>query len=80
MGLGVIVPVVFVLMILVSMLRVLNEYERGVVFRLGRMIGVKGPGLIILIPVLDTDNWLVLQKVLQTLLHFVLNKLLNELS
>src|ERR1051326_7020537 len=33
--------------------KVLNEYERGVVFRLGRIIGAKGPGLIILIPVLD---------------------------
>src|SRR4051794_34379665 len=33
--------------------KVLNEYERGVVFRLGRVIGAKGPGLIILIPVVD---------------------------
>jgi len=32
---------------------VLNEYERGVIFRLGRIIGAKGPGLIILIPVVD---------------------------
>jgi regulator of protease activity HflC (stomatin/prohibitin superfamily) len=34
-------------------LKVLNEYERGVVFRLGRVIGAKGPGLIILIPIVD---------------------------
>lgn len=33
--------------------KVLNEYERGVIFRLGRIIGAKGPGLIILIPVID---------------------------
>jgi len=33
--------------------KVLNEYERAVIFRLGRIIGAKGPGLIILIPVLD---------------------------
>jgi regulator of protease activity HflC (stomatin/prohibitin superfamily) len=33
--------------------KVLNEYERGVIFRLGRIIGAKGPGLIILIPILD---------------------------
>lgn len=33
--------------------RVLNEYERGVVFRLGRVMGAKGPGLIILLPVID---------------------------
>ncbi|RPJ72634.1 MAG: slipin family protein [Desulfobacteraceae bacterium] len=34
-------------------LKILNEYERGVVFRLGRVIAAKGPGLIILIPVID---------------------------
>jgi regulator of protease activity HflC (stomatin/prohibitin superfamily) len=34
-------------------LKVLNEYERGVIFRLGRIIAAKGPGLIILIPVID---------------------------
>lgn len=39
--------------LLVSMIRVLNEYERGVVFRLGRVMGAKGPGLMILIPVVD---------------------------
>ncbi len=33
--------------------KVLNEYERGVIFRLGRVIGAKGPGLIILIPAVD---------------------------
>jgi regulator of protease activity HflC (stomatin/prohibitin superfamily) len=34
-------------------LKILNEYERGVIFRLGRVIAAKGPGLIILIPVID---------------------------
>ncbi|MBI2712716.1 MAG: slipin family protein, partial [Bdellovibrio sp.] len=34
-------------------IKVLNEYERGVIFRLGRIIGSKGPGLIILIPWVD---------------------------
>ncbi|MBI2605161.1 MAG: slipin family protein [Deltaproteobacteria bacterium] len=33
--------------------RVLNEYERGVIFRLGRVIGAKGPGLILLLPIID---------------------------
>ena len=50
---GFIVPVIFIVALLASMLRVLNEYERGVVFRLGRIIGIKGPGLIILLPVID---------------------------
>jgi len=38
---------------LASALKILREYERGVIFRLGRMIGAKGPGLIILIPGID---------------------------
>jgi len=48
-----IVLVVLVVMFLASAIRVLNEYERGVIFRLGRILDVKGPGLIILIPVID---------------------------
>ena len=45
--------VVVVVMFLMSAIKVLNEYERGVIFRLGRLIGAKGPGLIILIPIID---------------------------
>lgn len=41
------------IMFLASAIRILNEYERAVVFRLGRIIDTKGPGLIILIPVVD---------------------------
>jgi regulator of protease activity HflC (stomatin/prohibitin superfamily) len=48
-----IVIVVFVLIILSNAIRVLREYERGVIFRLGRLIAVKGPGLILLIPIID---------------------------
>jgi len=44
---------VLVIFFLSAALRILNEYERGVVFRLGRVIKAKGPGLIILIPVID---------------------------
>ncbi len=44
---------VFVLIILFSAIRILREYERGVIFRLGRLIGAKGPGLILLIPGID---------------------------
>jgi len=36
-----------------QMIRILREYERGVIFRLGKLLGVKGPGLIFLIPVVD---------------------------
>jgi len=42
-----------VLVILVYSIRVIREYERAVVFRLGRVIGVKGPGLVVIIPVID---------------------------
>ncbi len=47
---GVIIVVVIVVF---SAIRVLREYERGVVFRLGRLIAAKGPGLIFLIPIVD---------------------------
>ncbi len=45
--------VVLVVLFLSAAIRILNEYERGVVFRLGRVINAKGPGLIILIPIVD---------------------------
>lgn len=45
--------VVLTLFFFSAALRILNEYERGVIFRLGRVIRAKGPGLIILIPVID---------------------------
>jgi regulator of protease activity HflC (stomatin/prohibitin superfamily) len=48
-----IVIVLLGLIILGNAIRILREYERGVIFRLGRMIGVKGPGLILLIPIID---------------------------
>ena len=47
------VLVFFGLMLLFNMIKILKEYERGVIFRLGRLIGQKGPGLIILIPMID---------------------------
>ena len=46
--------VAFVILILASAIRILREYERGVIFRLGRLIDTKGPGLILLIPVVDS--------------------------
>ena len=50
---GYIAIVVLVVLFLGAAIRVLKEYERGVIFRLGRVIKTKGPGLIILIPVID---------------------------
>jgi regulator of protease activity HflC (stomatin/prohibitin superfamily) len=48
-----ILAVVLIVFFLAAAIRILREYERGVIFRLGRVISTKGPGLIILIPVID---------------------------
>ena len=45
--------IILIIFFLTAALKILNEYERGVIFRLGRVIKAKGPGLIILIPVID---------------------------
>jgi len=45
--------IIIALFILVNAIRILKEYERGVIFRLGRLVGTKGPGLILLIPLVD---------------------------
>ena len=52
---GAIVAILLILLLIVlaSAIRVLREYERGVIFRLGRLIAQKGPGLILLIPIID---------------------------
>jgi len=44
---------ILALFVLPQMIRILREYERGVVFRLGKVLGTKGPGLVILIPLVD---------------------------
>ncbi len=48
-----VVIAVVVVLLLASAIRILKEYERGVIFRLGRLVGAKGPGLILLIPFID---------------------------
>jgi regulator of protease activity HflC (stomatin/prohibitin superfamily) len=50
---GFVAVVLLFVFFLATALKILNEYERGVIFRLGRIIAAKGPGLIILIPVVD---------------------------
>ena len=48
------IPVLLLtLIVLPQAIRILREYERGVIFRLGKLLGAKGPGLIFLIPVVD---------------------------
>ena len=48
-----IVITVFIVALLVNAIKILKEYERGVIFTLGRFTGIKGPGLIIVIPVIQ---------------------------
>jgi regulator of protease activity HflC (stomatin/prohibitin superfamily) len=50
---GLIVLIIFLAFIVMNIIKILREYERGVIFRLGRLIHVKGPGIIILIPLVD---------------------------
>ncbi|HEX5500037.1 MAG TPA: SPFH domain-containing protein, partial [Thermomicrobiales bacterium] len=49
----VVVIILFLLIVLSSTIKVVQEYERGVVFRLGRLVGPRGPGLILLIPFVE---------------------------
>ncbi|PNX48265.1 MAG: hypothetical protein BV457_04050, partial [Thermoplasmata archaeon M9B1D] len=48
-----IVIVFFLLMILASAIKIMAEYQRIVIFRLGRLLGIKGPGLVFIIPIID---------------------------
>ncbi|MDA8089719.1 MAG: slipin family protein [Nitrospiraceae bacterium] len=52
-AIGFIAIIIFVIYFLSAAIKVLKEYERGVVFRLGRVIPVKGPGLVIIWPIID---------------------------
>ncbi|HTY08006.1 MAG TPA: slipin family protein [Candidatus Edwardsbacteria bacterium] len=50
---GWVVFIIFALFIILNTIKILREYERGVVYRLGRFVGVRGPGLIVLIPLFE---------------------------
>jgi len=45
--------VVVVLLFLINAIKIVREYERGVIFRLGRLVGAKGPGIFLIIPIID---------------------------
>ena len=48
--------IILAVIILPQAIRILREYERGVIFRLGKLLGAKGPGLIFLIPIVDPSE------------------------
>ena len=58
---------IFLLYLLVNSVKVLKEYERGVIFRLGRLVGAKGPGLFLIIPFIDK----MVKVPLRTMVHDV---------
>jgi regulator of protease activity HflC (stomatin/prohibitin superfamily) len=66
-GLGVVL--VLVLLIVPRAIRIVREYQRLMVFRLGRSIGTKGPGLVILIPFLDKAVWVDLRELYLEIPH-----------
>ena len=66
-GLGVIVLLLVV--IVPNAIRIVREYQRLMVFRLGRAIGPKGPGLVILIPVIDRGVWVDLRELYLEIPH-----------
>jgi len=49
----IVIAFIFIVIILPQAIRILREYERGVIFRLGKLQGAKGPGIIFLIPIVD---------------------------
>ena len=50
----ILIIVIFLVLILASAIKIMAEYQRIVVFRLGRLIGIKGPGLVLIIPIIDS--------------------------
>ncbi|MCZ6648629.1 MAG: SPFH domain-containing protein, partial [Thaumarchaeota archaeon] len=50
---GFIILIIIILIIAANMVKIVKEYERAVIFRLGRLLGAKGPGVFIVLPFLD---------------------------
>jgi regulator of protease activity HflC (stomatin/prohibitin superfamily) len=63
------VILILILLLLTQALRVVREYQRLVVFRLGRSIGLKGPGLVLLIPIIDKPVWVDLRELYLEIPH-----------
>jgi regulator of protease activity HflC (stomatin/prohibitin superfamily) len=66
-GLGIVL--LLVILILPQAIRIVREYQRLVVFRLGRNIGVKGPGFVFLIPIVDRAVWVDLRELYLEIPH-----------
>lgn len=66
---GLIAVAIGALVVLWNSLKVVREYERLVVFRLGRYVGTRGPGLVVLIPFIERANWVDLREQFLTIPH-----------
>jgi regulator of protease activity HflC (stomatin/prohibitin superfamily) len=66
---GVAIVLLAVIFFLVKAIKVVPEYRRLVVFRLGRSIGIKGPGLVLLIPIIDKASWVDLRELYLEIPH-----------
>ncbi len=66
-GLGIVLLIV--ILVLPQAIRIVREYQRLVVFRLGRNIGVKGPGFVFLIPIVDRAVWVDLRELYLEIPH-----------
>jgi regulator of protease activity HflC (stomatin/prohibitin superfamily) len=69
LAIGVGVVVLLFLLIVPQMIRIVREYQRLMVFRLGRALGAKGPGLVILIPFVDKGVWVDLRELYLEIPH-----------
>ena len=54
LGIVLVVIIIFLILLLASAIKIMSEFQRIVVFRLGRFVGVKGPGLVFIIPIIDS--------------------------
>jgi regulator of protease activity HflC (stomatin/prohibitin superfamily) len=69
LAIGVGIVVLLLLLILPQMIKIVREYQRLMVFRLGRALGAKGPGLVILIPFIDKGVWVDLRELYLEIPH-----------
>jgi len=59
----------FLVLVLPSAIKVVREYQRLVLFRLGRAVGIKGPGLVVIIPIVDRVTWVDLRELYLEIPH-----------
>ena len=60
----IIIIVIALLLIIPMAVKIVTEYERGVIFRLGRLVGAKGPGLFLIIPFSNRESFLAVYALL----------------